>query len=617
MKNFFKENLILLLRILCASLLVTGGYLTEGFNGYLSLILFSVSYVILCYDTVIGAFKELFTEKTVSDKMLMVIASLGAMIIGEFLEANVILVLFLIGELFEDTAKESSKKSIEILVGLQSDRVRLKDGSVIQAKEIKVDDVVEVFPGERIAVDGVVVGGIGTVDTSVITGESTPKTVKQGSKVLAGYLNYNAPITIRVTRPLSGSVAQRIVDVVEKSFDKKTKSEKFIKKFAKIYTPIVILISVLIAFLPPLIDMIAPIFGNFGFTFWIYKALGVLAISCPCSILISVPLAYFCGVGFASKKGILIKGSYIIDILRDVEIFAFDKTGTLTKSELVVTSVDSYNEEYDKLKLMQLVTLVEHKSRHPLAVAITTLAERFNIEIIEGENYIETPGSGVECDSQYGHIKAGTRNFANAPEWVVASVYISVDGKFVGTIDVGDQLKKNSKSVFEKLRKLGVKKKIILSGDKKIKVDQVAKTLLAETAYSNLKPVDKLHALEDIKTNNPGMKIAYCGDGINDIPALVNADVGISMGAMGSDSAVEASDVVIMDDNLENIVKAIKIAKKTHRTAVFNIAISLIVKIAVLVLLSIPLIQFKMMYAVLADVGLLIFTIINALLAGR
>ena len=266
---------------------------------------------------------------------------------------------------------------------------------------------------------------------------------------------------------------------------------------------------------------------------------------------------------------------------------------------------------------MQLVTLVEHKSRHPLAVAITTLAERFNIEIIEGENYIETPGSGVECDSQYGHIKAGTRNFANAPEWVVASVYISVDGKFVGTIDVGDQLKKNSKSVFEKLRKLGVKKKIILSGDKKIKVDQVAKTLLAETAYSNLKPVDKLHALEDIKTNNPGMKIAYCGDGINDIPALVNADVGISMGAMGSDSAVEASDVVIMDDNLENIVKAIKIAKKTHRTAVFNIAISLIVKIAVLVLLSIPLIQFKMMYAVLADVGLLIFTIINALLAGR
>lgn len=618
MKRFIKENLITMLRIVAASLLVACGYYTKIFTEFLPFALFGLAYIILCYDVAIGAFKELFKEKSISDKMLMLLASFGAMAIGEFFEANIILILYMIGELFEDTARDSSKKSIEILAGLQTDRVRLKNGSVMQAKDVTVGEVIEVLPGERIALDGIVVGGLGSVNTSVITGESTPKHIKHGSRVLAGYLNIEAPITIKVTRPLSSSAAQRIVDIAEKSFEKKTKSEKFIKKFARIYTPIAIGVSLLVAIIPPVIDMITPIFGNLGFSFWTYKALGVLAISCPCAMVISVPLTYFCGVGYASKKGILIKGSSTIEALRDVEIIAFDKTGTLTRSELVVTSLDTYGTKVDKIKLLELVSIVESKSTHPIAKAITELSKKFNVSIPEGENYIETAGSGVECDSMYGHIKAGTKSFVDAPSGIIASVYVSVDGEYVGSIGIGDQLKYNSKRVFEKLRKLGVKKKIILSGDKKFKVDQIAKNILAEGAYSNLKPADKVHAIEDIKNNNRNLKkIAYCGDGINDVPALARADVGIAMGATGSDSAVEASDVVIMDDNLENVANAIKIAKKTHRRAVFNIVFSLIVKVAVLALLSIPFFNFKMMYAVLADVGLLIFTIINALLAGR
>ena len=554
MKKFIKENLLTLIRIIAAAALMVGAPLTVSYGSYISLGMYILCYVVLCYDVLIGAFKELFKEKSVSDKMLMLLSSLGAMAIAEYFEANIILALYMLGELFEKNAKAGSKKSIENLAGLKTDRVRLKSGAIIQAKDVAVHDIIEVFPGERIAVDGIVVGGLGSVNTSAITGESAPKNVKHGSKVLAGYINNEAPLTVKVTRPLSSSAAQRMIDIAEKSFEKKTKSEKFIKKFARIYTPIAILVSVLVAVVPPLIDMVVPIFGNLGFFFWIYKALGVLAISCPCAMVVSVPLTYFCGVGYASKKGILIKGSSTIESLRDVEIIAFDKTGTLSRSELVVTSVDAYAENIDKVRILQLVAIAESKSNHPIANAITTLVKNFNIEILEGSNYIETVGSGVECDSEYGHIKAGSKSYVDAPSNIIASVYVSLNGVFVGSIGIGDQLKYNSKSVFEKLRKLGVKKKIILSGDKKFKVDIVAKNLLAEGAYSNLKPAEKVHAIEDIKNNNKNLKkFAYCGDGINDIPALMRADVGIAMGATGSDAAVEASDVVIMDDNLENV----------------------------------------------------------------
>ncbi len=617
MKKFIKENLILLLRIISASLLIAGGYYSNGLGKYLSLGLYVLAYVILCYDILIGAFKDLFKERTVSDKMLMLLASFGAMVIGEHFEANAILVIYIIGKLFGDTVKASTKKSIEILEGLQTDRARLKNGNVIPAMDAKVGDVIEVLKGERIPVDGVVVGGLGSVNTSVITGESSSRKIKHGSKVLAGYLNNEATITVKVTRPLSSSVSQRIVDIAQTCFENETTNEIFIKKFTKIYTLIAIIASAVVALVPPIVDIISPVFGGLGFTFWTYKALGILAVSCPCAMLISVPLAYFCGVRNASKQGIFIKGSPTIEALRKMEIIAFDKTGTLTRSELVVTSLNTYSDSIDKIRLLQAIAIVESESERPIAKAITGLAKKFNVEIPKGENYKETPGNGVECDSIYGHIMAGGKGFVNAPSGIAASVYVSINGEFVGTVDIGDQLKDNSKSVFEKLRKLGVKKKIIFSSDKKFKVDLVVKSLLAEGAYSNLKPADKAPAIDDIKANNPKMEVAYCGDGVNDISALAKSDVGIAMGAIGSDKAFNASDVILMDDNLENIARSIKIAKKSHNVAIFNIVLSLAIKLTALVLFAIPFLQFKLLYAVLADFGLLLLTVTNSLLAGK
>lgn len=616
MKRFFSKNKLALLRIAVSILLIASGYLTTDINGYLSLGLYIGAYIAVAYEVIFGAFKDLIKEKAVEEKMLMTIASLGAMLIGEYFEASVVIILYMIGEMFEDAARVSSKKSLESLVSIRSDRVRIKGGNVIPAADVKVGDIIEIFPGERIALDGDVIEGQGSIDTSVITGESAPKSVKAGSEVLAGCLNLNTVITVKVKRPLARSAAQRIIDLAEKSLEKKTKSEKFIKKFARVYTPVVIIISALVAFVPPLIDLIHPILGGFGFDFWIYKALSMLAIACPCAFVISVPLAYFCGIGYASKRGILIKSSSVLDTLRGIEIAAFDKTGTLTRSELLVTRIDACG-DIDKIRLLELVAIAEMKSNHPIASAVVNEARKFNLQIIEGKNYVEIAGSGVECDSVYGHIKAGGRTFVDPPSGIIASVYVSLDGKYVGSIGIGDELKHNSKKAFESLRRLGVKKKIILSGDKKSKVDAVAKNLLAETAYSNLKPEDKVHALEDIMQNNPGMRIAYCGDGINDVPTLARADIGIAMGSIGSDSAVESSDVIIMDDNIENVPLAIKISKRTHSVVMSNIIISILVKLGILVLLGIPSLNVKMMYAVLADVGVLIFAILNSLRAGR
>ncbi|MBQ7353171.1 MAG: cadmium-translocating P-type ATPase [Clostridia bacterium] len=608
MKEFIKEHRFNLIKLSVTLCLIIAAAICGIFNEQASFIIYIASYIIIAYKTIFKGIAKLFKKGEIGERMLMTIASLGAIITGAYFEASLVIFLFEIGELIEDGAKKGSQASLEKLQKIRPDRARPKGKiDLISADEIKVGDIIEVFPGERIPLDGICVDGVSTVDTSVITGESDPQEIRQGKEVFAGCLNINSVLYIEVTRLVSQSAAQRIIDLAAEASEKKTKSERFISKFAKIYTPVIIGLAVLVALIPP-------IFGQ-DLTDWAYKAFSMLAISCPCAIVISIPLTYYCAVGYAAKKGILLKGSGVLEKLEELNTLAFDKTGTLTKSDLHVTKVEAF-EGYTKIKLLELVCIAEYKSNHPLAQAMRNEAERFKIDVKEGTNYEEKIGFGVECDSEYGHIKAGSKLFVGAvTQTNVGTVFVSVNGKYVGYVGVGDDLKPNSKRAFDKLRKLGIEKMYILSGDKKSKVDMVASALYADGAYSQLLPENKLDALEDIINTHENVKIGYCGDGINDLPCLSRADVGISMGAVGSDAAVEKGEIVIMDDDLEKIPLAIDIAKKTKRTAIANIIFSIGLKALLLVLnIIIPL---PMWVAVLGDVGIMLIAIINALRAGK
>lgn len=608
MKEFIKEHRFNLIKLCVTLCLIIVGAICGAFNEQASFIIFIAAYILIAYKTIFKGIISLFKKTEINERMLMTLASLGAIITGAYFEASLVIFLFEIGELIEDGAKKSSRLSLAKLQTVRPDRARLKGNiDLIGVDEIKIGDVIEVFPGERIPLDGICVDGISSVDTSVITGESTPVEIRQGNEVFAGCLNGNSVLYIEVTRLASQSAAQRIIDLAEAAGEKKTKSERFITKFAKIYTPIIVAFAVLVALIPP-------IFG-LDLADWMYKAFAMIAISCPCAIVISIPLAYYCAVGYAAKKGILLKGSGTLEKLEGLNTLAFDKTGTLTKSDLHVTKLEAF-EGYTKIKLLELACIAEHKSNHPLAQALRNEAKRFKIDIKEGTNYEEKAGFGVECDSEYGHIKAGSKMYVGAvTQTNVGTVFVSVNGKYIGYVGVGDDLKPNSKRAFDRLRKLGIDKMYILSGDKKSKVDIVASALYADGAYSQLLPENKLDALEDIIGTNENMRIGYCGDGINDLPCLSRADVGISMGAIGSDAAVEKGDVVIMDDDLEKIPLAIEIAKKTKKTAIANIVFSIGLKALLLVLnLLIPL---PMWVAVLGDVGIMLIAILNALRAGK
>ncbi len=609
MKAFIKENKVILIKLLISLCLVIAGAIISNFNEQISFIIYIVAYVLIAYKTIYKGIVKLFKDAQVGERLLMTIASLGAIIIGELFEASLIIILYEIGELIEAGAKKGSRASVEKLLSIRPEKARLKlTGEHLDVENVEIDQLVEIYPGERIPLDGVVYEGIASVDTSIITGESDPREVRQGGEVLAGCINLDSVVTVKVTRKSTQSAAQRIIDLSEKSLEKKTKGERFIAKFAKIYTPIVCGIAFLVAVIPTLfgLDMVE----------WCNRAFSMLAISCPCALVISIPLAYYCAIGYASKKGILIKDSLTLEKLEKLNVIAFDKTGTLTKSDLHVNKIEAYG-DYTKIKLLELACIVEAKSSHPLAVAVRNEAKRFKINVPKGENYTEKAGHGVECDSEYGHIKAGSKSFVGAITGSnVGTIFVSVDGVYVGYVGVGDNLKPNSKKAFDELKALGVEKLMILSGDKKSKVDAVAGALYADRAYSQLLPETKLQALEDIIQGEEDIRIGYCGDGINDLPCLTRADVGISMGAVGSDVAVEKSDIIIMDDDLEKLPQSIVIAKKTKKIAIFNIAFSISIK-AILLALSLIIPAFPIWIAVLGDVGTMLIAVLIATRAGR
>lgn len=608
MKKIFFEHKIGFIKVLLSLLLlIEATILSHNEMSLMALTCHIASYCIIAHEIIFRALKELFKKREIGEELLMTVASVGAMIIGEYFEGILVLVLYTIGEIFENIATDRSRRSIETLASIRPDKARILDGDIVNAAGVEIGTIIEVLPGERIPLDGDVIDSVGSIDTSVITGESEPIEVRDGNEVLSGCLNCNTVLKIKVKRHLSSSAAQRIIDLSQNALQRKTRSEKFIKAFAKFYTPIVILLSILIAVIPPLFD-------GYNFLPWAYKALSMLAVSCPCAIVISVPLSYYCGIAYASKNGILIKGSSVVDSLCKVKTMAFDKTGTLTKGSIHVSQIEPVS-GLDKLELLRYTSIAEAKSTHPIARAIMTEAENVNIVLEQGENYSESVGCGVECDSKYGHIKVGNKEFvSNVPEGSHGSVHVSLNDIYIGSITMGDELKPNSKIAFEKLARLGVKNKVILSGDKRVKVKTTARILLADKWYSELTPEQKLDAIEALIAEADG-KVAYCGDGINDTPTLARADVGIAMGALGSDSAVECSDVVIMDDDIEKTAKAVKIAKRTKRIVIANIVISLAVKAIMLALTATGIVP--MLGAVLSDVGVLIFAVTLSLFAGR
>ncbi len=609
MKKFIRENLAILIRILISVCLIALGLVLNGINEQVSILLYLVAYVLNAYKVIYKAVKALILKREIGEKMLMTIASLGAIVTDSYFEAALVIALYLIGELIEDGAKTHAKRSVEMLCEIKPSKARIKEtGELVSVEEIEIGTQIEVFAGERIPLDGKIIDGVADLDTSVVTGESAPVNARAGNDVYGGYLNLNGALTIEVVRKSQESMVQKIIDISLNASERKSKSENFTKKFAKIYTPAVIVLAILVAVVPSLfgLDMIS----------WAYKAFALLAISCPCAVVISVPLAYFTAIGYASRRGALIKGSKVLESLAGLNTMAFDKTGTLTKSELRVTKVEAYG-SYTKMELLEFVSIAECKSNHPLAMAILREAERFKIKIEVGDNYREEVGYGVECDSKYGRIKAGSHKFVGgcAPN-SQATIYVSLDGKCVGYIGVGDNIKLNGKITFDKLREEGVKKIYVLSGDKKEKVDIVASTLYADGAYSQLLPGQKLDALEDIIENGENVKIGYCGDGINDLPCISRADVGFAIGTVSTDAAVEHSDVVIIDDDLEKIPLAVRVANNTRKRVIANIAFAIGAK-AIFAILSIALPNFPMIFAVLGDVGVMLITIINSLLAGR
>lgn len=609
MRNFLRENKAMIIRICISICLIIAGLIINGFNELFGIILYMGAYLVNAYKVIYSAGKGLIKNGEIGVSMLMTIASLGAIIIGEYFEAAFVIALFLIGELIEDAAGDYTKNSLKSLYEIRPTKARIKgkDG-LVRVEDVKAGDIIEVYAGERVPLDGVVLDGVADIDTSVVSGESVPTPVRAGSTLYAGHLNLNGVITVEVTRESKQSMVQRIIDISLDASAKKSKNEAFIKKFAKNYTPSVIGLAILVAVIPSLIGL-----DMFD---WAYKAFALLAISCPCAIVISVPLAYSCAIGYASRKGILVKGSGILEKLSSLNTMAFDKTGTLTKSELRVNKVEAYD-ELTKMELLSIAGVVEKKSNHPVALAIVREAERFKIESEEGTNYRETVGKGVECDSSYGHIKAGNYDHAGGGEQVSsATVYISLDGKCIGYIGVGDNIKENGKKAFDNLRENGINKIYILSGDKKSKVDVVASTLYADGAYSQLLPEYKLDALEDIIENGTNVKIGYCGDGINDLPCLSRADIGISMGAVSSDVAMERSDVVITDDDIEKVSLAMSIAKNTKKRVLGNIIFAISIK-ALVAILDIVVPGFPMFVAMLADVGVMLVAVLNALYAGK
>ena len=582
-------------------------------NAWINIGIYIISYLIVGLDVLVEAIKNIFKGEVFDENFLMTIATIGAFAIGEYPEAVAVMLFYQVGEMFQSYAVDKSRKSIASLMDIRPDFANIKkNGSIekVSPDKISIGDIIIVKPGEKVPLDGTIVDGNSMLDTSALTGESVPREVSIGDEVLSGSINQNGLIEIKVTKSFGESTVSKILDLVENASSKKSKSENFISKFAKYYTPIVVVIAVLLAIIPPII------FKETEFIQWLYRALTFLVVSCPCALVISIPLGFFGGIGGASKLGVLVKGSNYLEALSKTEVVVFDKTGTLTEGVFEVKKVNSV--DITKEDLIKYAAYAESFSNHPIA---NSLKKAYGKDI-DNKKISEThelSGLGVNAVVDGKEVFVGNEKLMQEKniEYIKCNeigtiLYVAINNQFKGTIIISDKIKADAKKAIEKLKKNNVKKIVMLTGDKKAVGESVAKELGLDEVYTELLPNDKVEKVEELmKSKSEKGKLAFVGDGINDAPVLAISDIGIAMGGLGSDAAIEAADVVLMTDEPSKVVDAIKISKKTLKIVKQNIIFAIVVKILVLILSAIGL--SNMWQAVFADVGVSVLAILNAL----
>ena len=611
-----KKQKKMLIRIIIAAVLIVVFSLLPA-EGYLRFVLFMIPYLVIGYDILKKAFKGILNKQVFDENFLMAVATVGAILLGDYSEGVAVMLFYQIGELFQSYAVGKSRRNISELMDIRPDYANIeKDGTLEQVDpdEVEIGTIIVVQPGEKVPIDGVIIEGISTLNTSALTGESLPRDAKAGDEVISGCINMTGLLKIRTTKEFGESTVSKILELVENSSSRKSKSENFISKFAKYYTPAVCYGALALAFIPPIVLLIMGKPAMWGD--WIYRALTFLVISCPCALVISIPLSFFAGIGGASNQGILVKGSNYLETLAQTKYVVFDKTGTMTQGVFEVSGIH-HNEMPDE-KLLEYAALAECSSSHPISKSLQKAygkpIDRNRVSDIE-----EISGNGVIAKVDGVSVAAGNTKLMDRLgiayqdcHHIGTVVHMAIDGKYAGHILISDIIKPHAKEAIAELKKAGISKTVMLTGDSKRVADQVAGDLGIQEVYSELLPADKVSRVEELlNKKSEKAKLAFVGDGINDAPVLSRADIGIAMGALGSDAAIEAADIVLMDDDPLKISKAIKIARKCIRIVYENIYFAIGIKVLCLILGAIGIANMWM--AIFADVGVMIIAVLNAI----
>ena len=600
-----------LIKIIIAFILFLIAMIFKAENEWINISLYVISYIIVGFEIIRKALRNITRGKVFDENFLMTVATIGAFGIGEYPEAVAVMLFYQVGELFQSYAVDKSRKSISSLMDIRPDFANV-EGKVekVDPDDVEIGDIIIIKPGEKVPLDGVILEGKSSLDTKALTGESLPKDVTEGEEILSGCINLNGVLRVEVTKEYGQSTVSKILDLVENASSKKSKSENFITKFARYYTPIVVIIALFLALVPPLV-IDGAIFSD-----WIYRALSFLVVSCPCALVISIPLSFFGGIGGASKMGILIKGSNYLEAISKAEIVVFDKTGTLTEGNFEVQKIMPVN--ITEEELLKTVAYAENYSNHPISLSVKNAYSR-KINEVDIQSTQELSGMGIVAKIWDRDIIVGNEKLMKEKEIeflktddVGTVLYVAIDNKYVGYILISDKIKDDAKKAIEELKRNNVKETVMLTGDKKSVGEDVAQKLGLDKVYTELLPDGKVKKVEKLlKEKSENGKLVFVGDGINDAPVLALADIGVAMGGLGSDAAIEAADVVIMTDEPSKIVNTIKLSKKTMRIVKENIVFAILVKVLILMLSAIG---FSTMWeAVFADVGVSVIAIINAL----